>query len=293
MPLLLSMKLLVTGLEGFTGQHLLQHAQLLGHRIFGLQSNLCDKSGLLQEVMQTSPTHVIHLAAMSAVTHEDPVEIYESNLIGSLNLLESLAKLPTIPQKIILASSAYVYGNDSQHSILDETMPVHPSNHYAISKYAMELMAQTFAQLPIIIVRPFNYTGVGHDQRFVIPKIISHYVQLANSIELGDIDTKREYNDVRDVVDIYLRLLELGQPGKIYNVASGRPVSIRSVLSHLHTLTGRELHVLQNPQFMRKNEITCLVGNSQQLVNTLGSVDWRPLDETLQWMLHSASTESK
>lgn len=287
------MKLLVTGLEGFTGQHLLQHAQLLGHRIFGLQSNLCDKSGLLHEVMQTSPTHVIHLAAMSAVTHGDLVEIYESNLIGSLNLLESLAKLPNMPQKIILASSAYVYGNDSQYSILDETMPVHPSNHYAISKYAMELMAQTFAQLPIIIVRPFNYTGVGHDQRFVIPKIISHYVQLANSIELGDIDTKREYNDVRDVVDIYLRLLELGQPGKIYNVASGRPVSIRSVLSHLHTLTGRELHVLQNPQFMRKNEITCLVGNSQQLVNTLGSVDWRPLDETLQWMLHSASTESK
>ena len=107
---------------------------------------------------------------------------------------------------------------------------------------------------------------------------------------MGDIDAKREYNDVRGVVDIYLRLLELGVPGKIYNVASSRPVSVRSVLSHLHAVTGRELHVVQNPQFMRRNEITCLVGNGQKLVNALGPVNWRPLDETLQWMLDAAST---
>lgn len=284
------MRLLITGQEGFTGQHLLQHAHHGAHHVDGLQSNLCDKHALLHEVMQAAPTHVIHLAAISAVTHGDPVEIYESNVIGSLNLLESLAKLPNAPQKIILVSSAYVYGNDSQRSILDESMPLYPSNHYAISKYAMELMSKNYAQLPIVIVRPFNYTGVGHDERFVIPKIISHYAQQAKTIELGDIDAKREYNDVRDVVDIYLRLLELGVPGKIYNVASSRPVSVRSVLSHLHALTGRELHVVQNPQFMRSNEITCLVGNGQQLVNALGPVNWRPLDETLQWMLDAAST---
>ena len=284
------MRLLITGQEGFTGQHLLQHAHHGAHHVDGLQSNLCDKHALLHEVMQAAPTHVIHLAAISAVTHGDPVEIYESNVIGSLNLLESLAKLPNAPQKIILVSSAYVYGNDSQRSILDESMPLYPSNHYAISKYAMELMAKNYAQLPIVIVRPFNYTGVGHDERFVIPKIISHYAQQAKTIELGDIDAKREYNDVRDVVDIYLRLLELGVPGKIYNVASGRPVSVRSVLSRLHALTGRELHVVQNPQFMRSNEIACLVGNGQQLVNALGPVNWRPLDETLRWMLDAAST---
>lgn len=287
------MRLLITGQEGFTGQHLLQHAHHGAHHVDGLQSNLCDKHALLHEVMQAAPTHVIHLAAISAVTHGDPAEIYESNVIGSLNLLESLAKLPNAPQKIILVSSAYVYGNDSQRSILDESMPLYPSNHYAISKYAMELMAKNYAQLPIVIVRPFNYTGVGHDQRFVIPKIISHYAQQAKTIELGDIDAKREYNDVRDVVDIYLRLLELGVPGKIYNVASSRPVSVRSVLSRLHALTGRELHVVQNPQFMRSNEIACLVGNGQQLVNALGPVNWRPLDETLRWMLDAASSDGK
>jgi nucleoside-diphosphate-sugar epimerase len=243
--------------------------------------------------MQTAPTHVIHLAAISAVTHRNFAEIYESNLIGSLNLLESLVMLPIAPQKIILASSAYVYGNDLQRSILDEKMPVYPSNHYAISKYAMELIAQTFAKLPIVVVRPFNYTGVGHDQRFVIPKVISHYAQQATSIELGDIDTKREYNDVRDVVDIYLRLLQLGRPGEIYNVASGRPVSVRLVLSRLQALTGRELHVIQNPQFMRNSEITYMVGNSQQLVNALGPLEWRPFDDTLQWMLHAASSDAK
>jgi len=157
----------------------------------------------------------------------------------------------------------------------------------------MELMAKNYAQLPIVIVRPFNYTGVGHDERFVIPKIISHYAQEAKTIELGDIDAKREYNDVRDVVDIYLRLLKLGVPGKIYNVASSRPVSVRSVLSRLHALTGRELHVVQNPQFMRNNEIASLVGNGQQLVNALGPVNWRPLDETLRWMLDAASSDGK
>jgi nucleoside-diphosphate-sugar epimerase len=284
------MRLLLTGASGFTGVHLAQAARDSGYTVIELNGNLQDRNSVTKQIVQCKPSHVIHLAAISAVTHGEFAEIYESNLIGSLNLLEALASLPNVPQKIILASSAYVYGNDPNRPILDEKMSACPSNHYAISKYAMELMAQTFVtHLPLIIVRPFNYTGAGHDERFVIPKIIAHYAKQANSIELGDIDAKREYNDVRDVVSIYLRLLERGQPGEIYNVASGRPVSVRSVLSRLHNLTGRELPVVQNPKFMRSNEIACLVGNGQRLVNTIGPIDWRPLDETLQWMLSAAS----
>lgn len=279
------MRLLLTGADGFTGVHLSQAARQAGYAVFSLTAQLEDRKALQACVNEAQPTHVIHLAAISHVTHDDNLAYYQTNLLGSLDLLEALSTLTSPPQKVILASSANVYGNTEQSPIL-ESQPPAPVNHYAMSKLAMELLARNFdARLPIVITRPFNYTGVGHGAHFVIPKIVDHFARKADVIELGNVDVYREYNDVRDISNLYLALLTHGLAGKTYNLASGRTHSLRQVIAQLESMTGHSIRIEVNPQFVRSNEIVRLCGSSQCVEQAVGKIAWRPLEETLQWML--------
>lgn len=279
------MRLLLTGADGFTGVHLSQAARQAGFTVFSLKAQLENRQELQACVNEVQPTHVIHLAAISHVTHDDNLAYYQTNLLGSLDLLEALSTLASPPQKVILASSANVYGNTEQSPIL-ESQPPAPVNHYAMSKLAMELLSRNFdARLPIVITRPFNYTGVGHGAHFVIPKIVDHFARKADVIELGNVDVYREYNDVRDISNLYLSLLTHGQAGKTYNLASGRTHSLRQVIAQLESMTGHSVAIKVNPQFVRSNEIVRLCGSSQCVEQAVGKIAWRPLEETLQWML--------
>ena len=279
------MRLLLTGADGFTGLHITQAATKAGYEVIPLVGNLEDTNAVRSQVHDAQPTHVIHLAAISHVMHAEEGAFYSVNTIGSMTLLGALASLPHLPKKVILASSANVYGH-CPHSPIEESAPPAPVNHYAMSKLAMELLARNyFTQLPIVITRPFNYTGVGHHPSFVIPKIINHLQTKASSIALGNIDVFREYNDVRDVCNCYLGLLAAGQPGQTYNIASGRAVSLREVISRLEAMTQTSISIELNPQFVRSNEIQRLAGNGRYLEQCIGDVHWRPLEETLQWML--------
>lgn len=281
-------KLLITGAEGFTGQHVMRAASDTGYEIYPLHADLTDAQAIATEITAIAPTHVIHLAAISAVTHADELAIYRVNLFGTLHLLDALANLPKAPEKILLASSANVYGNTDTNPIT-ESICANPVSHYAMSKLAMEHMATTYcAKLPIIFTRPFNYTGVGHDERFVIPKIIRHFAHKATDIELGNIDVEREFNDVRTVCDIYLKLLEHGQTGEKYNICSGNPIKLREVLSILEELTEHYPNITINPAFVRKNEIQTLCGSSAKLEATIGKIQHYSLRETLTWMLESS-----
>jgi nucleoside-diphosphate-sugar epimerase len=279
------MRLLLTGADGFTGAYLTQVASHAGFEVVPLQAPLEDSAKLHAQVKAVQPTHVIHLAAISHVTHDDNLAYYQTNLLGGLDLLEALSQLSTPPQKVILASSANIYGNAKQSPIMETQIPA-PINHYAMSKLAMELLARNFdARLPIVTTRPFNYTGVGHGAHFVIPKIVDHFARKARVIELGNVDVYREYNDVRDISHLYLALLGRGLPGQTYNLASGRTHSLRQVIAQLENMTGHSIAIEVNPQFVRQNEIITLSGSSQLLEQTLGTIAWRSLDETLQWML--------
>ena len=279
------MRLLITGAEGFTGRHLTIAAEQLNYEVIGLTSDLTDDKMLLKEVADIAPTHVAHLAAISAVTHADEEAFYRVNLFGTQNLLQALSALPIAPQKVLLASSANVYGNALVNHITEEVCPK-PVNHYAISKLAMEFMSASFSRkLPIVIARPFNYTGVFHDTRFVIPKIVDHYKRHANEIELGNLHVLREYNDVRMVCQAYLGLLQSGLPGEIYNIASGSPVSLQEIISTLNELTGHSIIVKVNPAFVRANEIEILSGSPNKIEALLGPLEHPPLKDTLSWML--------
>lgn len=283
------MKILLTGAAGFTGFFFKSTAEAAGHTVHSLQANLMDKAAVSAEVAQTQPDAVVHLAAISFVGHADDSEFYAVNVVGSMNLLSALAALPVKPRCMLLASSANIYGN-CDASPIAESQPPAPVNHYAMSKLAMEHMAMTYAdRLPIVITRPFNYTGPGQSPQFLIPKLVSHFARKAESIELGNLHVEREFNDVRMVCDVYMRLLETGVPGQAYNVCSGQPHTLKHVIATLEEITAHRMQVIVNPSFVRTNEVHRLCGATDKLIHTVGALPYYGLHETLAWMLNSTN----
>jgi len=282
-------KLLLTGAAGFTGQHFAEAARQAGYEVHPLSADLTGAKAVAAETAAVAPDFVVHLAAISAITHTDEEAFYRVNLFGTQNLLKALLALPKAPKRVLLVSSSNVYGN-VRISPIDESICPVPVNHYAISKLAMERLAGMFAdRLALVIVRPFNYTGMGHDARFVIPKLIEHFNRRATTVELGNLDVEREFNDVRSVCEAYLRLLKQGQPGQTYNVCSGRPVSLQSVIDALKHITGHDLQIKVNPDFVRANEVHRLCGNPAKLEACIGPLQHPPLEETLRWMLSASA----
>ena len=292
---------LVTGANSFTGRHLVPVLQARGYRVVGLGTpvagleetfagDLRDAEALRSCVAQVQPTHVVHLAGISFVGHGDVGAFYDVNVIGTLHLLDALQALPTRPQKVLLASSANVYGTPPVE-VIDESICHRPVNHYACSKLAMEQMARNYAgQLPMCIVRPFNYTGVGQNEKFLVPKIVSHFCKQAPYIELGNLDVARDFSDVRDVVQRYARLLEADLPsGEVVNVCSGQGYALRDILQMAESLTGHHMEVRVNPAFVRANEVPRLLGSSARLQQYLGPLSQIPLRETLRWMLEDCA----
>ena len=279
------MRLAVTGARGFTGRHFLRQAQAAGFDVHSVQANLLDAEALRHELQGLRPQYVVHLAAISFVGHADTSAFYNVNVVGTTHLLDALCSLDTAPQKVLLASSANVYGN-CEHSPITETQPVAPVNHYAMSKVAMEMMARNYAgRLPVFFTRPFNYTGPGQAASFLIPKLVSHFARHAPQVELGNLHIEREFNDVRFVCDSYLRLLETAQLGEVYNVCSGQPLTLQAVIAKLARLTGHDIEVAVNPAFVRSNEVHRLCGSPQKLFACTGPLPIPELEDTLQWML--------
>ncbi len=259
------MKILVTGANGFTGRHFSKIAKDAGHNVVPLQSNLTDAKELSLEVKSVSPELVLHLAAVSFVGHKMFDDFYKTNVIGTTNLLDALCDIEVKPMSIVLASSATVYGN-SKASPISETEIPSPTNHYAMSKLAMEYMAKNyFDKLPIIIARPFNYTGPGQSEDFIIPKLISHFVNNKKKIDLGNIYAKREFNDVSFICKVYLELLKSGNPGDLYNICSGVVHSVEEILDYLIKTTNQQILININKSLVRKNDINILSGNPEKL----------------------------
>ncbi|HDR9833716.1 GDP-mannose 4,6-dehydratase [Burkholderia multivorans] len=287
---------LVTGLGGFTGKYLAQSLAAAGYRVFGTahgaelaspdtyQVDLCDRATLAKVVADVQPDVVAHLAAIAFVAHGDAEAIYRTNVIGTRNLLEALAGLDKRPSAVLLASSANIYGNAAVE-IIDESVEPNPANDYAVSKLAMEYMARLWRdKLPIVVARPFNYTGVGQSPQFLLPKIVSHFQRGERVIELGNIDVERDFSDVRRVVDAYRRLLQLAPAGGVFNVCSGRAVSLKSVIAMMEQIAGYSIEVRVNPAFVRANEVRRLQGDGSRLLAAVGELEDIPLENTLRWM---------
>lgn len=287
-------KILITGAKGFTGLYLSEAAKQAGYEVIELTSNLNDAQALEQEILGAKPDFVAHLAGISFVASKDHEAFYRVHALGTSNLLQALTKLQAAPKKILLASSATVYGNSTNH-LSDETQALAPIDHYAMSKVAMEEMAKTFFnRLPIVIARPFNYTGPGQKGNFLIPKLVDHFAQGKPFIELGNLNIEREFNNVHMICDAYLKLLELGNANEIYNVCSGQARSLQFVLDTLKKITSHNIEIRVNPDFVRASEVHRMVGNPDKLNRLLSSkgITLTPpaLEETLKQMLDSTSS---
>ena len=287
-------KVLITGIDSFTGKHLTKYLEDLGYNVYGTslfyekdktyQCDITKKEQLKDVVLQVKPDYMIHLSGISFAAHENLEAFYSVNTIGTTNILDTFVELDLAPKKIVLASSATVYGNQGVE-VLDESLCPKPANHYGASKYAMECLSQGyFAKLPINIVRPFNYTGVGQSDHFLIPKIVKHFKERKPVIELGNLDVIREFNDVEFVCEVYKRLLETDVSSEIVNICSGRGIKLLDVLDMMNKIAGYKIEVKINPAFVRNDEIKSLTGSSQKLFDLVGKVEQPNFKQTLMKM---------
>ena len=282
------MKLLVTGSQGFTGRYVKDELLKNNHEVFDLDANLLDKKALDIEIQSKEIDAVIHLAAIAFVQHSDVNAIYENNIIGTRNLLDTLARYVPNIKHVLIASSANVYGNNTVENITEET-PLNPANDYAISKVAMEYMTQLWMdRLPITIVRPFNYTGVGQSEDFVIPKIVSHFRERKFIIELGNTEVWREFNDVRSVAMIYRKLIERAPLNDVVNICSGQTYSLKEIVENLALISNHVINIKTNKDLIRTNEIKKLSGNINKLKSIIGELEFTSLQDTLSWMLYKS-----
>ncbi|TAN05834.1 MAG: NAD-dependent epimerase/dehydratase family protein [Rhodanobacteraceae bacterium] len=286
---------LLTGCHGFTGRYVAAELEAAGYEVIGLahdgdppeagvlRANLLDRAAVQRVVAEARADVVVHLAAIAFVAHGDVDEIYRTNIVGTRNLLSALAEAEHEPRSVVLASSANIYGNAEVEPIVEDIQPA-PANDYAVSKLAMEYMARLWMErLPITLVRPFNYTGVGQSENFLIPKIVQHFKRGEKVIELGNTDVARDFSDVRDVARAYAAIVEKAPAGETVNVCSGAAHTLGEVLEMMARIAGYAIEVRVNPAFVRNNEVKRLVGSNARLHALTGFAPSILLEETLRW----------
>jgi nucleoside-diphosphate-sugar epimerase len=281
-------------LAGFTGAHLKPLLEAEGYEVFGTaeppEFDLRSAASVDDAVRACKPDYVVHLAGISFVPYSDALDFYATNVVGATHLLEAIERNAGGVRKILLASSANVYGNCDRY-LIDEDVSPAPVNHYGCSKLSMEFMARTwFDRLPIVAVRLFNYTGPRQSDRFIIPKLVKHFAAKAPVISLGNIDVVRDFSDVRMVCDAYCRLLSAPVRSATLNVCSGIGRSLRELLAELTRLSGYSPEISVDPTLLRAAEVMRLVGSNAALQRAIGPMRYLDFDATLRWMYGEAAS---
>ena len=288
-------KTLITGIRSFTGQYLLRELRKHGYIVYGtIYEDLCldhertadiTKVNDLKRVLtELQPDYIVHLAGISFVPMVDESKIYQVNLLGTLNLIQAIKKTELCPKKILIPSTANVYGNPTQNPV-DETAPTLPINHYGNSKLAMEnALKLYFEDYPILITRPFNYSGTGQAENFLIPKIVNHYRVRAKEIQLGNLDIIRDFSSVKFIAEAYRLLLESDASGEIVNICSGIGITLFEIIAIMDEFSGYSLDVKSNSDFIRKSEIHTLIGSNKKLQKLLGPLQNISIQDVLKEM---------
>ena len=307
------MRSLITGIAGFAGGHLatallergaavggIDHVagprlDALGERVEFSVADIRDASAVRAATDGFGPEVIFHLAAMTHVGQawDERRETLEINVVGTSAVLEAAAALDPKPT-VVLASSGQVYGPAPADSRpLTETDPPHPQSPYAVSKLCAELLARQAWEgegVPTIILRTFNYTGPWQSPTFVCSDFARQMAWAeAGLVEprmsVGNLESRRDFSDVRDIIDGYLLAAERGRPGEAYNLCSGEAVSIADVLDYLRGAVDADVDVRQDAARLRPADLTALRGDATRASQELG---WKPrftLEETLDSVL--------
>lgn len=271
-------RVLITGASGFVGRAIVKElvaqdvAAILAldrlpfdfadHRVTFSQANLLNKDELTKDIGIFKPTSVIHLAAIASPVYGNVAELYDINVHGSENLLDVLRDTCSKGTRVILTSTAGVYGNSGKEFITEDT-PYNPQNHYSFSKMVMEYMSKAYQDaLDIKIVRPFNMIGAGQNETFLVPKLVQAFVTKQPTLAVGNMQTYRDFVDVDFAAKIFCRAaLTDKMDGNYLNICAGKATSGQDIVSTLTELTGYTPEIQINPKFIRKNEIMRLVGD--------------------------------
>jgi len=284
---------LITGVNGFVGKYLAKELQEKGYSVSGIgmgqfdlpdvqykEVNITDQIALERAMKELRPDMIFHLAGVASVGHSwlDPKASFEVNVIGTINLLESLKGQDV--RAIINVSSSELYGPGRRlGERFSESMPPNPQSPYATSKYASERISLQLGQmykLPVIVTRPFNHIGIGQNEGFVVPDFARQIIEASKrdeSIRVGRLDVYRDFTDVRDIVRAYRLLAEKGQQGETYNICSGEAKKISDILDLMRAERGN-LSVELDESKLRPVENIYSVGDNNKIRT---AVTWEPI----------------
>jgi GDP-4-dehydro-6-deoxy-D-mannose reductase len=296
-------RIFVTGAEGFVGGHLLPALATAfpGAELLGLGESrwdVTDRDAVFAGMARLRPEVCVHLAGIAAISAAgaDPARAWEVNLHGAINVAEAiLAHAPDC--RMLFISSAECYGGSFRAGVaLDEAAPLAPMNLYAATKAAAEMALSALAArgLRLVRLRPFNHTGPGQTEAFVVPAFAGQIARIeaglqAPEIAVGALAPERDFLDVRDVCAAYVACVARALPETaVLNIASGTAVPVGEVLDRLLRLARCRINVVEDPARLRPVEIPRAVGDAGLAARLL---DWRPrftLDETLRSVLDYA-----
>jgi GDP-4-dehydro-6-deoxy-D-mannose reductase len=304
---------LITGIGGFVGRHLLQHLQAQGDQVFGVGrpvdcvglpdvvrvflTDLSDRAAVEAVIRDCRPEAVYHLAAQSSTSDSfaDPWATVGNNLLAQLNLFEALVTANELARTLVVGSSDEYGAVRADEIPTSEDVPLRPTTPYAVSKVGQDVMGyQYFAQhrLPVIRVRPFNHTGPGQDERFVIPSWAKQLAEMEAGVRepvlrVGNLHITRDFSDARDMVCAYRLALLAGAPGEVYNLGRGQSVRIADVVDQLIGLCRVPVQILVDPTLLRPSDVYRQEADTRKFTALTG---WQPvipwhttLSETLNY----------
>jgi GDP-4-dehydro-6-deoxy-D-mannose reductase len=296
-------RILITGAGGFVGGHLIEHfltqpdltidaavfappgqnPRLDRLNVNQLQADLRDAEAVSSLIETAQPDMLVHLAALADVGQSfgNPWKTLENNIHAQVNILEAIRK--TRPQaRVLVISSAEIYGAAGGARGLVESTPFEPANPYSVSKATQDMLGRQYFiahRIPVIRARPFNHIGPGQGTGFVTADFASQIAAIEAGLRkpvifVGNLTAERDFTDARDVVRAYYLMLTQGEPGDVYNVCSGRAHSIQYLLDTLLSYTTVEIAVRQDPARMRPSDVPRRIGDATKLRRRTG---WEPV----------------
>lgn len=307
------MRILITGITGFVGSHLAEYAlsrgdvevfgtvrwrsrmenieHLLG-RVHLIDCDLRDPVAVRKTLDEVRPGYIFHLAAQSYVptSWKAPAETLITNIISELNLLEAMRDLD-LDARVQVAGSSEEYGLVFERETpITEENPLRPLSPYAVSKVAQDMLAYQYHRsygIYTVRTRAFNHEGPRRGYVFVTSNFAKQIAEIEKGkkepvIEVGNLNARRDFTDVRDMVRAYWLALEKGKPGEVYNIGSGRAVTIREMLDILLSFTDREIEIRPMPERMRPSDVELLVCDCRKFRDLTGWKPEIPLEKTLE-----------
>jgi GDP-4-dehydro-6-deoxy-D-mannose reductase len=296
--------ILITGCEGFAGSYLCKILQEALYKVYGtcrpLTATMRDECipldilnhAMAKDVlMNYKPDIIMHLAAITSVgkSLRDPLRTYNTNVLGTVNLIEACRGYDR-NVRFIHFSSSEVYGGGEK---CKETDDIVLRNPIAVSKYAAELVVQhtSIPQLEYVVLRPFSHTGPGHSEDYVLPSIAKQIAEIEQNkrpplLELGNLDVVREFNNISDIVIAYRYAIEKCAPGELYNISSGKGHSVTDALAVFRRLSKVDFEVKTVPAKVRKDDIKILVGDGKKFTSCTGWKPQIPFKKTIEDLLN-------